>query len=65
MTEQDIQNIIDILDGKVEDAAAAVRDVSALVDEGDVGVGQEALGASSGLGAEGHAADNKDIEGHR
>ena len=34
-------------------------------DEGDVGIGQETLGASGGLGAEGDAADDEDIERHR
>ena len=49
---------------EVGDAAAAVGNIGALVDHGDVAVGHEALGTGGGLRAERNAAYDEDIESH-
>ena len=49
---------------KVGDAAAAVGNDGALIDEGDLAFGLKTLEAAGGLGAESHASDDENVFGH-
>ena len=49
---------------KIRNAAAAVGNNGALIDEGDVAFGLKTLEAAGGLGAESHTSDDENILGH-